>query len=347
MKDHSKFGCRTSVLILSYNHEKYISKCIESIISSKFFNYHIWILDDGSTDGTISEISKFLHYNNITLVVQENSGGNTSKNSQRLIDESDGEYIIFMSGDDLFGSFDSIARGVARLQAEPDLAVIFPRMVYLMQDPAQVAPVCHEAPLLAALRTGNPREIIDNHLYKMVSRIFLQGMVIRRDVVTAIGGFDIEMVADDYAFIMRLFAYLREAGRSFLFDEESFWLYRVHETNMHRNPVRQFGSIAQVTAKYLPRNKWSEFSWDGVVFREYGQWIEARQMAIQIFGAENAFRVLRPALIATLKTAKRRRDILTIVGFLRDKENNLYARYIALKYFIHAVANMVFQGSRR
>ena len=41
-----------SVVVTSYNHEKYIEQCLRSIFNQTYRNIELIILDDGSTDGS-------------------------------------------------------------------------------------------------------------------------------------------------------------------------------------------------------------------------------------------------------------------------------------------------------
>jgi len=49
-----------SVIMLTYNHEKYISEAIESILNQSFKDFELIVLDDGSTDNTGNIIKKYL-----------------------------------------------------------------------------------------------------------------------------------------------------------------------------------------------------------------------------------------------------------------------------------------------
>ena len=61
-----------SVVIPTYNREKYIRRAIESVIDQTFKNYDIIVVDDGSTDNT-EEVVKKLNVK-CTYIKQENSG---------------------------------------------------------------------------------------------------------------------------------------------------------------------------------------------------------------------------------------------------------------------------------
>ena len=53
---------KVSVIIPAYNTEKYIAKCLSSLVNQTLKDIEIIVVDDGSTDGTKSIISQFAVY---------------------------------------------------------------------------------------------------------------------------------------------------------------------------------------------------------------------------------------------------------------------------------------------
>lgn len=336
-----------AIVVLTYNHEAYIGACLQSILAAGQPNWGIWVLDDGSQDATASIVRDYCaRYPNIRLRSQPHSG-TTSRNSQRLVDWSEGDYVVLMSGDDLFGLAGGLAHSVEALAADPGLALVLPRMVYLQQDPSMPAPPCHKKSLAAALRSGDPATVLNEHLYRTVSRIFLQGMVIRRSCLLAAGGFDEEVLADDYALVLRLFRHLRDTGQRFLFDEQNFWLYRVHSTNMHKNPARQFTLIAQVVQKYIPPQHWAAFRWDAVPVDSWTQWKALRDIAIEMFGAKVAEQALAPSAKLMSRRAAKRGEVLLTSRILLRKGAGYAQRVRACWHLFEAIGRYLLWSAHR
>lgn len=88
-----------SVIITCYNVEKYLSKCIESVINQTYKNLEIIIIDDGSRDksGYICDYYEGQD-DRIRLVHQNNSGPGNARNVG--IEMATGDYIGFVDGDD-------------------------------------------------------------------------------------------------------------------------------------------------------------------------------------------------------------------------------------------------------
>lgn len=301
--------CTVAVLVLSYNHEKYIAACLNSILACDYPDLHIWLLDDGSSDGTCAEVQQMAkRHGRITLITQPHSCGRTAANTQRLIDNSQGKYVLFMSGDDMLGPSFPLARTISKLENEEKLSVVIPRLVAVTQDPMQVAPTIYAGQFLSALRSSDPKRLLQDHLYKSVSRVFLQGVVARRSVIVAAGGFDTALLADDYAFVMRLFKHLASSEKQFCFDEESLWLYRVHAKNIHRASMRQFLLIIQVVAKYVPEYCWSHFTWDSMALDTVNDLAWGRQEAERLLGPIATRALMRQVGKATVGAARTRGD---------------------------------------
>lgn len=90
---------KVSIIIPVYNLYNYISKCINSIISQTYKDLEIIIVNDGSTDNSISEINKFASTDNRIIVIdKKNEGVSIARNTG--IERATGKYIMFVDGDD-------------------------------------------------------------------------------------------------------------------------------------------------------------------------------------------------------------------------------------------------------
>jgi len=90
---------KVSIIIPVYNVEKYLWKCIESIMSQLDQSDEVILVDDGSKDSSFSICQKAQEtYNNITLVHTKNRGCSAARNTG--FELAQGEYVIFMDSDD-------------------------------------------------------------------------------------------------------------------------------------------------------------------------------------------------------------------------------------------------------
>lgn len=86
-----------SIIVPVYNVEKYIDKCIDSLIKQTYKNIEIIIIDDGSTDNS-SEIVANYKDKRIKVIHKKNGGLSSARNCG--IKESHGKYIGFIDSDD-------------------------------------------------------------------------------------------------------------------------------------------------------------------------------------------------------------------------------------------------------
>lgn len=86
-----------SVVIPLYNKEKQIAHTLQSVFNQTFQNFEVVIVDDGSTDGSVSEVEKFSDLR-IRLIHQKNAGVSAARN--RGIEEAKSDLIAFLDADD-------------------------------------------------------------------------------------------------------------------------------------------------------------------------------------------------------------------------------------------------------
>lgn len=88
-----------SVIVPIYNSEKYLSCCIESILSQTFKEFEILLINDGSTDGSDKICDEYAQWDNrIKAIHKSNTGVSDARNC--ALDMATGKYIIFMDADD-------------------------------------------------------------------------------------------------------------------------------------------------------------------------------------------------------------------------------------------------------
>lgn len=91
---------KISIVVAVYNAEKYLKKCIESLLNQTYDNFEIILVNDFSTDNSLEICIQYSHlYSNILTFSNEiNYGVSATRN--RGIDISSGEYICFVDSDD-------------------------------------------------------------------------------------------------------------------------------------------------------------------------------------------------------------------------------------------------------
>ena len=91
-----------SVVIPVYNCEHYISECVESILNQTYQDFEIILVDDKSTDGSVSVINALKKKDDrISFVkLERNHGAGYARN--KGLERARGKYVLFLDGDDFF-----------------------------------------------------------------------------------------------------------------------------------------------------------------------------------------------------------------------------------------------------
>ena len=108
-----------SFIIPSYNSEKTIERCLNSLLNQTDWSWEAIVINDGSTDNTVNLLEKYNEDNRIRCYSQTNSGPGIARNNG--IHYAKGEYISFLDSDDFIESdFVSIMRNKIKFTC-PDI----------------------------------------------------------------------------------------------------------------------------------------------------------------------------------------------------------------------------------
>lgn len=104
-----------SIIIPIYNAEKYLRRCLDTVVNQTFKDLQIILINDGSIDNSLNIIKEYKkNYSNIHIINQKNQGQGEARNRGILIAE--GKYITFADADDWLSEnyvevlYDSIKR---------------------------------------------------------------------------------------------------------------------------------------------------------------------------------------------------------------------------------------------
>jgi glycosyltransferase involved in cell wall biosynthesis len=93
-----------TIVITCYNHQKFILKCINSVINQTYNNINIIIIDDYSNDQSVLTIQNFIkNYPKITFFKNQSNFGHT-KSFNQVLDLCETDYIMDLAGDDFLES---------------------------------------------------------------------------------------------------------------------------------------------------------------------------------------------------------------------------------------------------
>ena len=90
---------KVSIIVPVYNVEKYIHKCIVSILSQTYKNLEIILVDDGSPDNCGKICDEYASNDNRIIVIHQKNGGLSAARNAGL-NISTGNFIVFVDSDD-------------------------------------------------------------------------------------------------------------------------------------------------------------------------------------------------------------------------------------------------------
>ena len=88
-----------SVIVPVYNVEKYLQKCVDSILNQTFSDFELFLVDDGSPDNCGIICDEYAKKDNRIIVIHKKNGG-LSDARNVAIDRAKGEYLTFIDSDD-------------------------------------------------------------------------------------------------------------------------------------------------------------------------------------------------------------------------------------------------------
>ena len=90
-----------SVIVPVYNIEKYLPRCIDSILDQTYKNWEAIFVNDGSTDNSLKILEEYKKSDGrIKIIDKKNAGSGAARNDG--IETSKGKYIAFLDSDDWY-----------------------------------------------------------------------------------------------------------------------------------------------------------------------------------------------------------------------------------------------------
>lgn len=122
----SKSTLSVSVLVITYNHEKYIAQTINSILAQNCsFRVEIVIGEDCSRDSTAATVQSYKErYPDIITVITSEANVGMLNNLIRTLNACKGKYIAICEGDDYWTDPDKLQKQVEFLEANPEYGII-------------------------------------------------------------------------------------------------------------------------------------------------------------------------------------------------------------------------------
>ena len=117
-----------SVVITCFNYGRFLPDSIGSVLAQTFTDFELLVVDDGSTDDSVAIAQELAAGDaRVTVITQENSGQPAIPRNL-AVSQAQGKYIVCLDADDRLDP-GMLAACVAALDADPDVALAYPRTV--------------------------------------------------------------------------------------------------------------------------------------------------------------------------------------------------------------------------
>jgi glycosyltransferase involved in cell wall biosynthesis len=278
-----------SVLILSYNHAPYIAQAVASVLAQRDYAgpIELLILDDGSTDGT-QAILQGLHMPDgvtLRLFLHEHKGVHAiAANFNFLIDAATGRYLAFLASDDFYSPH-AFRDQIAAMDADPAVQLVYGNGINV-RDGEQLETL-HAGLVRDALASADPARVCAA-ITAAVPQLYIQALVARKCFFDDFAPFDEALIADDWAFNIRVFQRLRDRQLAYRYHDGITFQRRLLPGSTSNNVSVHFHRILQVARKYIPDNDPVFFTY---FYVRYAKLFLRRRMLRQL--ANVAWRLLR------------------------------------------------------
>jgi glycosyltransferase involved in cell wall biosynthesis len=230
-----------SVCLTCYNEGGYIGPAIESVLRQTALDRvkEIIVVDDGSTDDSAMRLTEWKSRSGLVHAVTiANSGLPAARNHAMNI--AGGEFIAFLDGDDVWA--DTKLEKQLPQFLDPDVGLVYSDFIDFFRDPQKDG-------LLLKVRALNTRgEPLIRQYFVKDGPIIPSSVIIRRSVLSAVGGFDLRYrIGEDTDFFMRI----AFAQFSFRHVPDALIAKRRHEKNITRNLERLVDVFEQHTEQFV------------------------------------------------------------------------------------------------
>ncbi|VXD11312.1 conserved hypothetical protein [Planktothrix serta PCC 8927] len=185
---------KVSVIIPAYNAENTIVETIESIQKQTLSDFEVLVIDDGSKDKTI-ELVKQITDPRVQVFAYPNGGVSVARN--RGIEQAKGEFIAFIDNDDLWTE-DKLELQIAALEQHPEASAVYSWTVNMMDDGESISFV-----------QGTESTVEGNIYPDLLLGNFIgsgSNILVRREVIDVVGGYEPNLAFSDWDFCLRVAA---------------------------------------------------------------------------------------------------------------------------------------------
>ncbi len=183
-----------SIIVISYNHSRFIKENLDSIKAQTYSNIELIVGDDASQDNSVEVFEEWLKDNHYTAAFknyhQVNTGLATMLNE--CIEKANGKYLKLIAADDFLHP-ESIEKCVAKLEDEGEECGMVFTDTYSVDDNGDPLPALAHYDTVGALSSEDFKKLL-----LQGNQIAALTVVIRKKVLLETGVYDNKFIVEDY-----------------------------------------------------------------------------------------------------------------------------------------------------
>ena len=276
-----------SVLLASYNHEKYVEAAVRSILNQKNIPFELIVVDDGSSDKSPEILERLSQEFHFTFIHRPNKGVIATCNE--MLSHARGKYFCTFASDDIMPE-NRLAKQVQFLEAHPRAVGCFGQVRPMTEDGVvgkELDPQFMEAV---------PEISFDEFLLGLKPLHGCAEMFVTQKIKD-LGGYDSRFFFEDYPLYLKV---LYEFGPQPVSPDVECCFYRTHGSNLHGNHNRMYAEILHIVDLYKEHRLYSKAVkvWKARWFSAlaYDQKLEALKRLPKLASLSSAFLKRLPKL---------------------------------------------------
>lgn len=220
-----------SVIVPSYNHGKYVTRTIESIFEQTYKNIEVFVIDDGSTDDSISILENLNKQYPFKLVTQKNRGLSATLN-RGIKEFATGELIAALASDDYWETNKLMKQVPSFVDSEVGLCYSKAKTIKNNVVVGEIG----RAP-------NPPNPFMD--LLTNASFIPALTALMRKSFIAEVGYYDENSYIEDWDMFLKI---VNKSKVVFINDRLAF--YRIHGNNMSSQHIKMINAILHIVKKW-------------------------------------------------------------------------------------------------
>ena len=235
-----------SIVVPVYNVEKYIPRCIESILNQTYKNWEVIFINDGSKDNSLEVLKNYQKKDNrIKIIDKKNEGSGVARNIG--IEKSEGKYLAFLDSDDWYEK-DFLEKLYNNLKENnSDVSMCNPRMTYDDRQKNKNINIYHFDRIEL---NKNPEKILG-----ILAMPVIWNKLYKKEVVVSNGiRFPNYSFSEDVEFLYKVFLYVSKVSKV----EEYLYNYYQRDNSetkkIKRESIEQVYKVIENIESYVKNN---------------------------------------------------------------------------------------------